>query len=130
MEIKELILCDTNILIEIYKSNASVINEVKNINSENIVISHVTCAELIFGARNKDELSKIKKDLSFLKILSLSQEISKLGIDLMSKYSLSHRLNFPDCLIAATSLIHDLKIYTLNIKDFHYIPEIKLYKQD
>lgn len=125
---KELILCDTNIIIEIYKSNASIINEVQIINVENIIISHVTCAELIYGARDKDELSKIKKDLYSLKVIPLNQSISTLGIDLLSKYSLSHRLNFPDCLIAATSIIHDLKIYTLNIKDFHYIPEIKLYK--
>lgn len=50
---KELILCDTNIIIEIYKSNASIINEVQIINVENIIISHVTCAELIYGARVK-----------------------------------------------------------------------------
>ena len=125
---KELVLCDTNILIEVYKKNNAVIKEVQNINSENIIISQVQCAELIYGARDKAELNLILKDLSFLKTLLLTSDISNLGLELMSKFSLSHHLNFPDSLIAATSILHNLRIYTLNIKDFHYLPGINLYK--
>jgi tRNA(fMet)-specific endonuclease VapC len=45
----------------------------------------------------------------------------------MGKYVLSQRLSLPDALIAATALRHDLSLYTLNLKDFKYIPGIKLY---
>ena len=45
----------------------------------------------------------------------------------MFKYSKSHGLTVPDALIAATALINDLEIYTLNKKDFRYIADLKLY---
>ncbi len=51
-----MVLCDTNILIEIYKDNLNIIEAVMNLGQENIAISDVTCAELLFGARNKKEL--------------------------------------------------------------------------
>jgi tRNA(fMet)-specific endonuclease VapC len=46
---------------------------------------------------------------------------------LMTDYSLSHKLSLPDGLIAATSLIENINLYTLNLKDFKYIKGIKLY---
>lgn len=51
-----MILCDTNILIEIYKGNTFIIDTVKKIGQEKIAVSDVTTAELYFGARNKEEL--------------------------------------------------------------------------
>lgn len=43
-----MILCDTNILIEIYKGNNEIINIVKSIEQHNIAVSDVTRAELFF----------------------------------------------------------------------------------
>jgi tRNA(fMet)-specific endonuclease VapC len=42
-----MVLCDTNILIEIYKGNELVIEAFKNIGQNNVAISDVTCAELL-----------------------------------------------------------------------------------
>ncbi len=36
-------------------------------------------------------------------------------------------MTIEDALIAATALYHDIELFTLNLKDFMYIPEIKLY---
>lgn len=38
------------------------------------------------------------------------------------------RPKLPDCLIAATCLVFNLELYTLNLKDFDYIKGLKLYK--
>lgn len=122
-----MILCDTNILIEIYKSNAQIIEIVKQIGQDNIAISDVTCAELLFGARNKSELKIIRKDLNKLTILPIQSKVSTLAVELVEKYSLSHNLALPDALIAATAIIYDLHLYTLNIKDFKYIDGVKLF---
>ena len=46
----------------------------------------------------------------------------------MIRYSLSHKITIPDALIAATALVHDISLYTLNIKDFRFIEELNLYK--
>ena len=46
----------------------------------------------------------------------------------MANYSLSHKLTIPDALIAATALVNDLELYTLNIKDFRFIENLRLYR--
>jgi tRNA(fMet)-specific endonuclease VapC len=43
-----MILADTNILIEIYRSNNKIIDAMKEIGQENITVSDITCAELYF----------------------------------------------------------------------------------
>ncbi len=48
----------------------------------------------------------------------------------MLKYSLSHNLDLPDALIASTAIIYDLELYTLNLKHFRYIDNLKLWKPD
>jgi len=45
----------------------------------------------------------------------------------MEGYSLSHNLSIPDALIAATAMEHMLELYTLNTKDFQFIPGLMLY---
>lgn len=123
----KLILCDTNILIEFYKNNPSIIAELKKIGQSNIAISIVTAGELIYGALNKRELNQILKDVAHLNLLHIDQPIGTLHLQLMSDYSLSHNLTLPDALIGATAIHHDIPLYTLNIKDFRYIPGLKLY---
>jgi len=59
-----MILCDTNILIEVYRGNNSIIEKLKGVGQHNLAISDVTSAELLFGARNKTELKIIKSDIS------------------------------------------------------------------
>lgn len=121
-----MILADTNIFIEIYRGNADVIASVKRIGQDQLTVSDVTRAELFFGARNKNELHAINKDLDQLVILPISSEISTLAINLVRKYCLSQRLSLPDALIAATAIIHNLTLYTLNRKDFCFHDKIKL----
>jgi tRNA(fMet)-specific endonuclease VapC len=127
VEKKSLVLCDTNIIIEFYKKNQEVITQLKNIGQENIAISIVTVGELLFGALNKKELEQIKSDISHLQVIQLNSEIGVCFSQLMADYSLSHKLSLPDGLIAATSLIENINLYTLNLKDFKYIKGIKLY---
>ena len=123
-----MLLCDTNILIEVYKDNHTVTNTVKQIGQANIVVSDVTCAELLYGARNKAELRIFRKDLDTLTTLPVLPKISKMAVKLVELYCLSHKLALPDALIAATSIYHQLDLYTLNTKDFIFIPEIKLFQ--
>lgn len=122
-----MVLCDTNILIEVYKGNVAIRSVLQKIKQENIVVSDVTCAELLFGARNKSELKIIKTDLNNLINLAIQSDISALAVRLVEKYSLSHKLSLPDALIAATALFYNLELFTLNVKDFIYIKDLKIY---
>jgi len=50
-----MILVDTNIFIEYYKNNSLICKILGHIDPQEIAISDVVCAELYFGARNKQE---------------------------------------------------------------------------
>jgi predicted nucleic acid-binding protein len=50
-------------------------------------------------------------------------------MQLQQQYVLSHQLGIPDALIAATALIYDLELRTYNLKDFRFIPGIRLSNQ-
>ena len=123
-----MILCDTDIVIELYRNNNRIISELKKLGQDNIAISIVTVGELFFGALNKSELKKIEKDVKSLSVKNIDEEISVLFYNLMNQYSLSHKLGIPDALIAATAIANNLELFTLNLKHFAYIPELRLYK--
>ncbi|WP_442955369.1 type II toxin-antitoxin system VapC family toxin [Pedobacter terrae] len=114
--------------MEIYKGNDRVIETIKNIGQNSVAISNVTCAELLYGARNKKELRLIRKDIDSLVVLPISSPISTQAVTLVEQFSLSHNLNLPDALIASTAIFHDLELYTLNLKDFKFIKNITIYK--
>jgi len=124
-----MILCDTNILIEFYKANSAVIQTLQSIGSANIAVSVITKAELFYGARDKQELFKIERHLSACHCYGLNDAISALFIELMIRYSLSHKVSIPDMLIAATAISYERELYTLNTKDFKFIPELILYSE-
>lgn len=125
-----MILCDTNILIEFYKDTQHVIDELHHIGQQQLAISSITSAELYYGAINKEELQKIKRHLSLLHLFPLNTEISSVFIELMEKYSLSHKLSIPDALIASTALVHKTELYTFNVKDFRFISGLELYQPE
>jgi len=95
--------------------------ELRLIGLDEMAISPVVAAELYQGALNKQELQLLRKALSAYHILPLGAAIGERMLDLLQHYALSHRLQFPDALIAATALHHNLPLFTLNRKDFRYI---------
>jgi len=123
-----MIVCDTNILIEFYKKTPNIVQELQSIGYTNVAISAMTQAELYFGALDKAELRHIKTHLSLLTVLPVTSSISGRFLELMETYCLSHKLSLPDALIAATSLLHQYELYTLNRKDFRFITGISLYQ--
>lgn len=123
-----MILCDTNILIQFFKNDVIIIQRHKEIGIADIAISVITEAELYAGALNKAELNKIKRNLSYLHKLELNENISKRFINLLIEYNLSHRLDIPDSIIAATAIENKMPLFTLNKKDFKFIDTLELFE--
>jgi len=124
-----MILCDTKVIIEILKGDEKTIKIMESIGLENIAISSVTVMELYFGAFNKRELNKIKKHLKALNIVHFDNDVSELAVNMIESYSKSHGLQIPDAIIAATALSLEIKLFTLNLKDFRYIDGLKVTSQ-
>ena len=60
-------------------------------------------------------------------ILHFNEEVSKHAIELVHKFKLSHNLQIPDAIIGAMSVVNNIELFTYNLKDFKFIPGIKLY---
>jgi predicted nucleic acid-binding protein len=128
MEQAKIVLCDTDVMIEFYRGNPEIVAELKAIGQKNIAISYITAGELIFGAFNKRDLAKLKKDIEHLVLLDIDNKACGIFINLMSTYALSHHLAVPDGFIAATAIATNVELFTLNKRDFKFIEGIKLYK--
>jgi predicted nucleic acid-binding protein len=106
------------------KSNA------QQIVSQNIPFSFsaVSYMEILQGIRNKEELNKLKKDLTqwSSNIIQINEIISENAIRLMEKYKLSHGLELGDAPIVSTALEYDETLITGNIKHYEYIPDINI----
>jgi len=73
-----MILCDTNILVEFYKNNNAIIQELRQIGSHNLTISVITRAELYYGAIDKNELNCVAAVLHSFSRIGLSGRRIKL----------------------------------------------------
>ena len=124
---ENLVLCDTNIFIELFNGSGRITDELQRIEEQNIAISVVFTSELVYGALNKVELAQILRALGGVRTLPLNESIGELQLELLTSYSLSHNLNLPDALIAATAIHYQVPLFTLNLKDFRYLEQVHLY---
>ena len=56
----------------------------------------------------------------------MNQEIISLAREILDHYTLSHNTKIMDALIAATVIMYDMDLYTLNKKDFRYVKQVRL----
>lgn len=129
---KTKIVCDTDVMIDYWdvtsKRHAQTKAILENkIGLDNIVISAITKMELLMGASNKGEESKIGKKLNRFNIALINIEITEEAILLFEKYRLSHGLAIPDCFIGSTAKIMNLELFTYNLKDYRFISKLKLF---
>ena len=121
------ILVDSDVLIDVLRLvplAAAVVQDVKR--SAPLATSIVSRMEIITGSVNREALQSTERLLSKLEIIPISEEISRVADDLLTRYYLSHRLLIPDALIAATALVHDTPLLSKNQRDYRFIPNLKL----
>jgi predicted nucleic acid-binding protein len=122
-----MILCDTNVFIHAFNGNKATLEQLNSIGLNNVVLSAITLMELYQGMGNKVELAQMKKKIRYFDIIQVDNNISKTAIELIENFKLSHNLQIPDALIGASALVYKLPLFTYNIKDFNFMPNIILY---
>jgi len=119
-------LIDTDILIWIFRGNQKAARMLDGTESRHI--SAVTYMELIQGARDREELRKIKMFLSDydFDVLPLSENIGHRASIYVEEYGLGMSVRLADALIAATAVEHNLTLITGNRKHYRPIRDLDL----
>lgn len=121
-----MVLCDTNIFIHAFNGRQATIEQLQQIGLDQVALSVITLMELYQGMGNKVELAQMKRKIRYYDVVDIDIPSSKLAANLVENYKLSHNLQIPDAIIAATAVVHQIPLYTYNIKDFAFIPGIRL----
>lgn len=121
-----MILLDTCILIDYLRNKPEVVSYIEQKGKNNFILSTVVTIELFKGVRNKTELRTLQKELQYFSLLEIDNNVSSVANKLAENYALSHQMGLGDTLIAATALIYSLELKTYNMKDFQFIPSLKV----
>jgi predicted nucleic acid-binding protein len=118
------ILLDTNILIEFLRRVPVAVAWLDE-QTDRLTISAVTVLELYAGARRQREERDIVAVCQRLACLPVGREIAERAGALMRHFHVTHGIDVPDAIIAATSEQHGLRLATLNVKHFPMFPKLK-----
>ncbi len=129
---KNKVVCDTDVMIDYWNISSKRHSQTKTIledkiGLDNIVISAITKMELLMGAGNKSEESKIKRNLNRFNIALINNDITTEAVALFETYRLSQGLAIPDCFIGATAKIMNLELFTYNLKDYRFMSKLRLF---
>ncbi|MEK7254265.1 MAG: PIN domain-containing protein, partial [Bacteroidota bacterium] len=102
--------------------------EIQKIGESNVLLPAVVYMEILRGSADRKAQMIVESRMKRYSMLYINEPISTKAIELIELYHLSHGLKVPDALIAATALIHNQEFFTYNLKDFRYIPGIRLYQ--
>ncbi len=124
-------LLDTDICIYYLKGNAKIKETIASINCEELSISIITQAELLYGAYNSEKvdenLAKIDMLKKSLKVTGLDEK--SLNIYARTKAELKRKgglIDEFDLLIASVAIANGLILVTNNKKHFDRISGLKL----
>jgi toxin FitB len=113
-------LIDSNIILYSYLPQYDYL---KNIFlQESIFVSEISRVEVLgYHKLTKDEEAYLKDVFDIIPSIFPSQQVFDTAIDVRKKYN----LKLGDSIIAATAMVHELTIYSRNLKDFEKIPQLK-----
>ena len=117
---------DTSIFIEFLRAKDKTKTTLFLIpDNEQIYISAVTYYELLMGASTPDKIRDIKILIDEIPVLPFNEEVAeKSAANYHQLRQLNKMIEFRDIFIAATCLVYNLPVKTLNKKHFDRIQEL------
>lgn len=112
------LLIDTSVIIDYLRGLPKAINYIEKQIHHNLMISTISIAELHAGIRNDTEEKQMTQFLSLFTPISLDNAVGEMAGKLLSQYYNSHTIGLADACIAASSIVHQAQLITLNTKDF------------
>lgn len=121
------ILLDSDVLIDAGRGVTAAVDVLEEASKKHVLaISIITQMELIVGCRNKSELQAAERFLQRFSVLLPSEAACDEAVNLLRTYRLSHGLQIPDALIAATALTERLQFVSKNQRDYRFISHLQL----
>lgn len=118
------LIVDTDIVIDFLKGEENAVSLFRS-NSARINFSAITVAEVYAGIRNKKEESQIERFFAAFPVMGTDALVAKIAGQLVNQYRKSHNVEIPDAIIAATCIVTEAGLYTLNIKHYPMFKELK-----
>jgi predicted nucleic acid-binding protein len=118
------LLADTDVLIDFLRGQDDAVRFVGSHATE-IALSTVSAAELYAGCRGDQEIEQMDEFIGIFEIIPVTEEIARQGGRYKGLYHKSHGVGLADGLIAATAVLHNLDLKTLNTKHYPMLRGIK-----
>ncbi len=119
---------DTSIFIEFLRAK----DKTKTVlflipETDHIYISSVTLYELLIGANTPQKVNDIKILTEGLPVLAFNEDVASKAAEIYLQLRQQNKLiEFRDIFIAATCIVNDLPVKTLNFKHFERIEGLSL----
>lgn len=127
-----MVVLDTNILIDHLRQRddklTHLVEFIEKSPGEKLTVSVISVQELYEGQSTKEEKSHrtMLKTVSLFQVLPYTYEAAKLAGEIAR--DAADKIGFPDAAIAATAILNDATLFTLNKKDFSGIKSLELVK--
>lgn len=117
------LLLDSDVLIDYLRQRPPAVAYLRALPAVPL-LSAVVVAELFSGVRDGHERQQLEAFIIASQVVPVDERVAIQAGLLRRQYRLSHRPALPDMLIAATALVHNATLVTLNSKHFFMLPSV------
>ncbi len=126
-----MIILDTDVLINILDKKTplrkKILDKIRDYSNEEIVTTSLNLEEFLYGSLNRGIKIETNHALLQLEILPFTKENAVISANLEVKLEkLGSKKPRGDVMIASIAIQHEAFLFTLNLKHFQIIPELKL----
>ena len=121
---ERVILLDTDVLIDFFRGYEKAVTFV-NANSTRIILSSIVVAELYAGVKGEDEEIAMDNFVSLFRIVHVNKAIAKAGGLYKQAYGKSHGVGLAEAILAATAVVENAEMKTLNIKHYPMLKDLR-----
>jgi len=115
-------LVDTDVLVDCLRGTVSAEAWLKGRAQPAFAVPAVVAMELVMGCRDRADLEGIQRFLETFEVIWPEASEFAAAYGLLLTHRLSSGLDIPDCLVAATALARNARLYTFNLKHFQVVP--------
>ena len=117
------LLIDADVLIDYLRDQEAAVSYLESLRPP-LLMSAVSVAELYAGVREGDERTILAEFIYTFEIVPVNKEIAMAGGLYRRDYGKSHGVGINDALIAATAVLSNAELVTLNRKHFPMLGSI------